>query len=189
LSEAAVFGDDASPTSSGSCRQRSILRQEEKGGRLVFNRTNFGKRLSAMKKIISICLLLIIPNLAHSQAKQLVDIAVSCKETVGNSFVFQFKEAIRSSASYTLTPRDSAPKATIFVDIVCIDVSPDTSEPATAVSVIAYTFRRNRNKGTDCSFLTNVLLYHGVRYMTDRFTKESAIGMLAEIDQRSSKQP
>jgi hypothetical protein len=75
------------------------------------------------------------------------------------------------------------------VDIVCVDVSPDASDPATAISVIAYTFKRNRNKGTDCSFLTNVLLYHGVRYMTDRFTKESAIGMLAEIDQQNSKQP
>jgi len=72
------------------------------------------------------------------------------------------------------------------VDIVCVDV--DASEPATAVSIIAYTFRRNKNKGTDCSFLTNVLLYHGVRYMTYRFTKESAIGMLAQIDERNSKQ-
>lgn len=142
-----------------------------------------------MKRIIGICVLLIIPLLAHSQAKQLVDIAVSCKESVGNSFVFQFKEAIRSSTSYTLTPRDSAAKSTLFVDIVCVDVSPDTSEPATAVSVIAYTFKRNKNKGTDCSYLTNVLLYHGVRYMTDRFTKESALGMLAEIDQQNSKQP
>src|SRR5262249_13733698 len=140
-----------------------------------------------LKRIAGICVLLIVPSLAHSQAKQLVDMAVSCKESVGNSFVFQFKEAIRSSASYTLTPGDSAPKPTIFVDIVCVDV--DASEPATAVSIIAYTFRRNKNKGTDCSFLTNVLLYHGVRYMTTRFTKESAIGMLAQIDERNSKQP
>jgi hypothetical protein len=146
-------------------------------------------RFMEMKRIIGLCVLLIIPSLAHSQAKQLVDLAVSCKESVGNSFVFQFKEAIRSSASYTLTPKDSAPKPTIFVDIVCVDVSPDTSTPGTAVSAIAYTFKRNRNKGTDCSFLTNVLLYHGVRYMTDSFTKESAIGMLADIDERNSKQP
>src|SRR5262249_48201519 len=90
-----------------------------------------------MKKIIGICMLLIVPGLAHSQAKQLVDIAVTCKESVGNSFVFQFKEAIRSSASYTLTPTDSAPKATLFVDIVCVDVSPDTSDPGTPTSVIA----------------------------------------------------
>ena len=142
-----------------------------------------------MKRIIVICVLLIVPGLAHSQTKQLVDLAVSCKESVGNSFVFQFKEAIRSSASYTLTPGNSAPKPTIFVDIVCVDVSPASSEPATAVSAIAYTFRQNRNKGTDCSFLTNVLLYHGVRYLTDRFTKESATGMLAAIDEQNSKQP
>jgi hypothetical protein len=142
-----------------------------------------------MKKIIGICVLLILPSLAHSQAKQLVDVAVTCKETVGNAFVFQFKEAIRSSSSYTLAPRDSAAKPTLFVDIVCVDVSPDTSEPATAVSVIVYTFRRNRNKDLACSYLTNVLLYHGVRYMTNRFTKESAIGMLAAIDEQNSKQP
>jgi len=141
-----------------------------------------------MKRIIGICLLLIVPALGHSQAKQLVDMAVSCKETVGNSFVFQFKEAIRSSASYTLAPKDSAPKPTLFIDIVCVDVPSDTSEPATAVSAIAYTFRRNRNKGADCSFLTNVLLYHGVRYMTSRFAKESAVGMLAAIDEQNSKQ-
>ena len=152
-----------------------------------------GKRVGSYgimepKTIIAICVLLIVPGLAHSQAKQLVDVAVTCKQSVGTSFVFQFKEAIRSSASYTLTPTDSAPKATLFVDIVCVDVSPDTSEPGTAVSVIAYTFRRNTNKGTNCSYLSNVLLYHGVRYMTDRFTKESAVGMLAEIDQQSSKQ-
>ena len=145
-------------------------------------------RFMEMKTIIGICVLLIVPSLAHSQAKQLVDMAVSCKESVGNSFVFQFKEAIRSSASYTLTPRDSAPKPTVFVDIVCVDVPSDTSEPATAVSVIAYTFRRNRNKGTDCSYVTNVLLYHGVRYTTSRFAKESAIGMLADIDEQNSKQ-
>jgi len=142
-----------------------------------------------IKRIIGICVFLIFPCLARAQAKQLVDIAVSCKESVGNSFVFQFKEAIRSSASYTLTPGNSAPKATIFVDIVCIDVSPDTSEPSTAVSVIAYTYRRNKDKGTNCSYLTNILLYHGVRYMTNRFIKESAIGMLADIDERNSKQP
>jgi hypothetical protein len=142
-----------------------------------------------MKRIIGICVLLIVPSLAHSQAKQLVDLAVTCKESVGNSFVFQFKEAIRSSASYTLAAKDSAARPTLFVDIVCIDVSPDTSTPGTAVSAIAYTFRRNRNKGTDCSFLTNVLLYHGVRYMTNTFTKESAIGMLADIDAENSKQP
>lgn len=141
-----------------------------------------------MKRITGICVLLILPVFAQAQSKQLVDIAVTCKGSVGNSFVFQFKEAIRSSASYTLTARDSAPKATLFVDIVCVDVSPDASDPATAVSVIAYTFRRNRNKAPDCSNLTNVLLYHGVRYVTDRFTKESAIGMLAEIDQQNSKQ-
>jgi len=146
-------------------------------------------RFMVMKRIIGICVLLIAPRLAHSQTKQLVDLAVSCKESVGNSFVFQFKEAIRSSASYTLTPRDSAPKPTIFVDIVCVDVSPDASTPGTAVSAIAYTFRRNKNKGTDCSFLTNVLLYHGVRYMTNSLIKESAIGMLADIDERNSKQP
>ncbi len=146
-------------------------------------------RFMEMKRIIGICMLLIVPSLAHSQSKQLVDMAVTCKESVGNSFVFQFKEAIRSSASYTLTPKDSAAKPTLFVDIVCVDVSPDTSMPGTAVSAIAYTFRRNRNKGTDCSFITNVLLYHGVRYMTNRFTKESAIGMLADIDQQNSKQP
>jgi hypothetical protein len=146
-------------------------------------------RFMEVKRIIGICVLLIIPSLAHSQAKQLVDMAVSCKQSVGNSFVFQFKEAIRSSASYTLTPGNSAPKPTLFVDIVCIDVSPDTSEAATAVSAIAYTFRRNKNKGSDCSFLTNVLLYHGVRYMTNRFTKESAVGMLAAIDEQNSKQP
>jgi hypothetical protein len=145
-------------------------------------------RFMEMKRIIGICVLLIVPRLAHSQAKQLVDIAVTCKESVGNSFVFQFKEAIRSSASYTLTPTDSAPKATLFVDIVCVDVSADTSGPGTAVSVLAYTFRRNRNKGTNCSFLTTVLLYHGVRYTTDRFTKESAMGMLAELDEQNSKQ-
>lgn len=144
--------------------------------------------LVEMKTIIGICVLLILPSPAHSQAKQLVDVAVTCKESVGNSFVFQFKEAIRSSASYTLTPTDSASKATLFVDIVCVDVSPDTSEPGTAVSVIAYTFRRNRNKGATFSYLTTALLYHGVRYMTYRFTKESAIGMLAEIDEQNSKQ-
>src|SRR5215475_7445477 len=109
------------------------------------------------KRIIGIFVLLIVPGLAHSQAKQLVDMAVSCKESVGNSFVFQFKEAIRSSASYTLAPKDAAPKPTLFVDIVCVDVPSDTSESATAVSAIAYTFRRNRNKGTDCNYLTNVL--------------------------------
>lgn len=145
-------------------------------------------RFMEMKRIIGICVLLMVPSLAQSQAKQLVDIAVTCKENVGNSFVFQFKEAIRSSASYTLTPTDSAPKPTLFVDIVCVDVSADTSEPGTAVSVLAYTFRRNRNKGTNCGFLTNVLLYHGVRYMTQRFIKESAIGMLAELDEQNSKQ-
>jgi hypothetical protein len=145
-------------------------------------------RFIDVKRIISICVLLIVPSLAHSQAKQLVDMAVSCKETVGNAFVFQFKEAIRASASYTLTPGNSAPKPTVFVDIVCIDV-PDAADPATAVSAIAYTFRRNRNKGTDCSFLTNVLLYHGVRYMTNSHTKESAVGMLALIDEQNSKQP
>jgi hypothetical protein len=142
-----------------------------------------------MKKIIGMCVLLIVPSLARSQGKQLVDIAVTCKESIGNSFVFQFKEAIRSSASYTLTAGDSGPKATIFVDIVCVDVSPDTSEPATAVSVIAYTFKLNRNKSTKCSYLTNVLLYHGVRYMTHRFTKESAVAMLADLDEQNSKQP
>ena len=146
-------------------------------------------RFIDMKRIISICVLLLVPSLAHSQAKQLVDMAVSCKETVGNAFVFQFKEAIRSSASYTLTPQDSAPRPTLFVDIVCVDVPTDSSEPAAAVSAIAYTFRRNRNKGTDCSFLTNVLLYHGVRYMTNSHTKESAVGMLALIDEQNSKQP
>lgn len=144
-------------------------------------------RFMEMKRIIVIGALLITPGLAHSQSKQLVDIAVSCKESVGTSFVFQFKEAIRSSASYTLTPTDSAPKATLFVDIVCVDVSPDASEPATAVSAIAYTFRWNKNKGTDCSHLANILLYHGVRYMTYRLTKESAIGMLADIDEQNSK--
>jgi hypothetical protein len=143
-----------------------------------------------MKRIIGICVLLVAPRLAHSQTKQLVDIAVTCKESVGNSFVFQFKEAIRSSASYTLAPKDSAAKPTVFVDIVCVDVSPNASDPGTAISVIAYTFRKNRNKGgADCSYVTNVLLYHGVRYMTDRFTKASAIGMLADIDQQNSKQP
>jgi hypothetical protein len=146
-------------------------------------------RFIGIKRIIGISLLLVVPNLAHSQTKQLVDLAVSCKESVGNSFVFQFKEAIRASASYTLTPGISAPKPTLFVDIVCVDVSTDTSDPATAVSAIAYTFRRNKNKGSDCSFLTNVLLYHGVRYMTNRFTKESATGMLAAIDEQNSKQP
>jgi hypothetical protein len=146
-------------------------------------------RFMEIKRIIGICVLLLIPNLAHSQAKQLVDLAVSCKESVGNSFVFQFKEAIRASASYTLTPGNSAPKPTLFVDIVCVDLSPDAAEPATAVSAIAYTFRRNKNRGSDCSFLTNVLLYHGVRYMTNRFTKESATGMLAAIDEQNSKQP
>jgi hypothetical protein len=146
-------------------------------------------RFMKIKKIIGIFVLLIVPKLAHSQAKQLVDLAVSCKESVGNSFVFQFKEAIRSSASYTLTPGDSAPKPTLFVDIVCVDIPSDASEPSAAVSAIAYTFRRNKNKGTDCSFLTNVLLYHGVRFMTNRFAKESAIGMLADIDDKNSKQP
>ena len=145
-------------------------------------------RFIDVKRIISICVLLLVPSLAHSQAKQLVDMAVSCKETVGNAFVFQFKEAIRASASYTLTPGNSAPKPTVFVDIVCIDV-PDAADPATAVSAIAYTFRRNRNKGTDCSFLTNVLLYHGVRYIPNRFTKESALSMLADIDAQNGKQP
>lgn len=143
-----------------------------------------------MKRIIGICVLLFAASLAHAQAKQLVDVAVTCKESVGTSFAFQFKEAIRSSASYTLTPKDSAPKATLFVDIVCVDVSPNASDPATAVSVIAYTLHRNRSKAPECSSsLTNVLLYHGVRYMTDRFTKESAMSMLAEIDQQNSKQP
>lgn len=146
-------------------------------------------RFMEMKRIIGICLLLIVPKLAHSQGKQLVDVAVSCKESVGNAFVFQFKEAIRASASYTLTPGDSAPKPTVFVDIVCVDIPSDTSEPAAAVSAIAYSFRRNKNKGTDCSFLTNVLLYHGVRYIPNRLTKESAIGMLADIDAKNSKQP
>lgn len=145
-------------------------------------------RFMEMNRIIGICVLLIIPGLAHSQAKQLVDISVTCKESIGNSFVFQFKEAIRSSASYTLTTADSAPKPTLFVDVVCVDVSPDASEPGTAVSVLAYTFKRNRNKGTNCSFLTTALLYHGVRYMTQRFIKESAIGMLAELDEQNSKQ-
>ena len=143
-------------------------------------------RFIEMKRIIIICMFLIIPSLAHSQTKQLVDLAVNCKESVGNSFVFEFKEAIRSSSSYTLIPRDSAPKPTIFVDIVCIDVGSDT--PGTAVSAIAYTFRRNRNKGTDCSFLTNVLLYHGVRVMTSRVAKESAVGMLAAIDDQNTRQ-
>src|SRR5215472_12370214 len=115
---------------------------------------NSANRLIEMKRIIGVCVLLIVPSVAHSQTKQLVDLAVSCKESVGNSFVFQFKEAIRSSSSYTLTPKDSAAKPTIFVDIVCVDVSPDTSEPATAVSIIAYTFKRNGNKGTACSYLT-----------------------------------
>jgi hypothetical protein len=142
-----------------------------------------------IKRIVIICLLLIVPGLAHSQAKQLVDVAVSCKETVGNSFVFQFKEAIRASASYTLAAKDSAAKSTLFVDIVCVDVPTDTAEPATAVSVIVYTFKRNRNKDMACSYLTNVLLYHGVRYMTNSFTRESAIGMLAAIDEQNSKQP
>src|SRR5215471_7080651 len=118
-------------------------------------------RFMEVKTIIGICIFLIFPSLAHSQAKQLVDIAVSCKESVGNSFAFQFKEAIRSSASYTLTPGNSAPKATIFVDIVCIDGSPVISEPATVVSVSAYTYKRNRDKGANCSYLTNILLYHG----------------------------
>jgi hypothetical protein len=140
-----------------------------------------------VKRIIGICMFLIVPSLAHSQAKQLVDIAVTCKESVGNSFVFQFKEAIRSSASYTLTPTDSAPKATLFVDIVCVDVSPDTPEPATAVSAIVYTLKWNRKQGADCSHLTNVLLYHGVRYMTSRLAKESAIGMLADIDEQNNR--
>jgi len=165
------------PPASGRCGQRSALRQE-KGGPFM-----------EVKRIIGICVLLIIPGLAHSQSKQLVDLVVTCKESVGNSFVFQFKEAIRSSASYTLTPKDAAAKPTLFVDIVCVDVSPDTSAPGTAVSAIAYTFKRNRNKGTDCSFLTNVLVYHGVRYMTNSFTKESATGMLADIDLQNSKQP
>jgi hypothetical protein len=150
---------------------------------------SIANRFMEMKRFIGICVLLIAPRLGHSQSKQLVDIAVTCKQAVGNSFAFQFKEAIRSSASYTLTPRDSAAKPTLFVDIVCVDVSPDTSEPGTAISVIAYTFRKNRNKGTECNYVTNVLLYHGVRYMTDRFTKASAIGMLADIDQQNSKQP
>ena len=142
-----------------------------------------------MKRIIGICVLLIVPGLAHSQTRQLVDLAITCKESVGNSFVFQFKEAIRSSASYTLTPTDSAPKATLFVDIVCVDVSPETSEPATAVSVIAYTFKLNKNKRTNCNYLTNSLVYHGVRYMTHRFTKESAVAMLADLDEQNNKQP
>jgi hypothetical protein len=146
-------------------------------------------RFIEIKRIIAICVLLIVPKLAHSQAKQLVDLAVSCKESVGNSFVFQFKEAIRASASYTLTPGDSAPKPTVFVDIVCVDIPSDSSEPAAAVSAIAYTFRRNKNKGTDCSFLTNILLYHGVRFIPNRLTKESAVGMLADIDAKNSKQP
>src|SRR5262245_43300845 len=62
-------------------------------------------RFTQMKRITGICVLLMVPSLAHSQAKQLVDLAVTCKESVGNSFIFQFKEAIRSSASYTLTPK------------------------------------------------------------------------------------
>src|SRR5215467_10394457 len=111
-------------------------------------------RFMEMKRFIGICVLLIAPRLAHSQGKQLVDIAVTCKQAVGNSFAFQFKEAIRSSASYTLTPRDSAAKPTLFVDIVCVDVAPDTGEPGTAISVIAYTFRKNRNKGTECNYVT-----------------------------------
>ena len=145
-------------------------------------------RFMEMKRIIGICVVLIFPRVAHAQAKQLVDLAVKCDQTVGNTFVFQFKEAIRASASYTLTPGISAPKPTIFVDIVCIDV-PDAAEPATAVSAIAYVFKRNKNKGTDCSFLTNVLLYHGVRYVPNRHAKDSAVGMLAAIDARNSKEP
>jgi hypothetical protein len=145
--------------------------------------------MEIIRAIGIVCALLIVPRLAYSQRKQLVDIADTCKESIGNSFVFQFKEAIRSSASYTLTTGDSAPKATIFVDIVCVDVAPNASEPATAVSVIAYTFRLNRSKGTNCSYLNNTLLYHGVRYMTHRFTKESAIAMLADLDEQNSKQP
>src|SRR5262245_60226952 len=179
--------DPICPFSVAHCRKNSTASREglcamkeQKGSMSNAN------RFMEMKGIIGICMLLIAPGLAHSQAKQLVDLAVSCKESVGNSFVFQFKEAIRSSASYTLTPRDSAATPTIFVDIVCVDVPSDTS--ATAVSAIAYTFKRNRNKGMDCSYLTNVLLYHGVRYMTDRFTKESAVGMLAAIDEQNSKQ-
>ena len=145
-------------------------------------------RFMDTKRVIGMCVLFMAPSFAYSQAKQLVDIAVTCKASVGNSFVFQFKEAIRASSSYTLTPKDSAPKATLFVDIVCVDVAPDTSDPATAVSAIAYTLKWNRNKSLDCSHLTSVLLYHGVRYMTYRLTKESAIGMLADIDEQNSKQ-
>lgn len=144
-------------------------------------------RFMEMKRIIGICVLLIFPSLSHAQAKQYVDLALKCDQTVGNTFVFQFKEAIRTSASYTLTPQNSAPKPTIFVDIVCIDV-PDAAEPATAVSAIAYVFKRNKNKGTDCSFLTNVLLYQGVRYVPNRHARDSAVGMLAAIDARNSKE-
>jgi hypothetical protein len=145
-------------------------------------------RFIEMKRIIGICVLLIVPSLAHAQAKQLIDVAVSCKESVGNSFVFQFKEAIRASASYTLTPRDSAAKPTLFVDIVCVDVPGETSEAATAVSVIAYSYKRNRNKEMACTYLTSTLLYHAVRYILSEAVRQSAAGVLADIDARNSKQ-
>ena len=145
-------------------------------------------RFMGINRIIGICLLLIVPSLAHPQTKQLIDLAVQCRESVGNSFVFEFKEAIRSSSSYTLSPKDAAPRPTLFVDIVCIDVPSDTSTPGAAVSAIAYTFKRNRNRGSDCSFLVGVTLYHGVRFVVSRVAKEAAVGMLAAIDEQNTRQ-
>ena len=190
---------EANPEMSGS---RSALSAATRGSREQNWAASSGRNMgyerakgsmsnanSFTKRIMSVCMLLMVPVVVHAQGKQLVDIAVTCKESIGNSFVFQFKEAIRSSASYTLTPADSAPRPTLFVDIVCVDVSPETSEPATAVSVIAYTFKLNKNKRTNCNYLTNSLVYHGVRYMTHRFTKESAVAMLADLDEQNNKQP
>lgn len=144
-------------------------------------------RFMELRRIIVIFVLLIVPGLAHSQRKELVDLSVTCRGTVGNALAFQFKEAIRSSASYTLTPTDAVPLPTLLVDIVCVDVPSDTSDPRTAVSVIASTYKRNRNKGMDCSFITNRPFYHGV-YVANGTIKESAIGMLADIDKARSKQ-
>lgn len=146
-------------------------------------------RFMGINRIIGICLLLIVPSLARSQTKQLIDLEVQCRESVGNSFVFEFKEAVRSSSSYTLSPKDAAPRPTLFVDIVCIDV-PDTSTPGAAVSAIAYTFKRNRSdrRSTDCGFVTGVTLYHGVRFTTSRVAREAAVGMLAAIDEQNTRQ-
>lgn len=139
-----------------------------------------------MKIAAFVVLLLALPLVAQAQTKrELILITAECKDSVGSTVLFQFKEAVRMSVFYTLDPPEppSGKKHPIWVEMVCIDASLTPSAPATAISITAHF---NRLEAGAC--LLTIPLYHGVRYTTVEFAKETAVGILADIDAENSKQ-